>query len=426
MSTLTVSGSVKENRLRSTAITSSLNVERFIAAALVIALICGQRFALSFSGGEIPLVIPVFYSAIIFWLLRQNMILSTGRFILLIASFSVAIFAEIIRQNTNDSSILSMIFWIVTYSPLILLNRNALIINWIRETFQKTMTLISVIALFQFLLQFAGISLIDIFRTHIPSNFLVDGYNYVIPIKNLPGIFRANGIFFLEPAVLSRWLAWAILIETYHRINLKRIYLFVPAMLLTFSGTGVLALAAGLIIQASQLKRMKQLLLGLVLIVVVSIPFFISNYGKYWLARFTEFERTGSSADVRFIAPYEGTYQYLVDASSEQMLLGKGPGSVDTTFVGIYVHRNIHPILFLKLFYEYGAIVGFLFSAFLLLCFFGNRVSPPIAVSLFIGICFLSTGLLQPQSVFLAYLLVMMVPRGKDNISRSAYALSAA
>jgi hypothetical protein len=128
-----------------------------------------------------------------------------------------------------------------------------------------------------------------------------------------------------------------------------------------------------------------------------------TGYWGFWCDRLNEFGHTGTSADLRFIAPYQSLANFIKSGDSITFLFGAGSGTVDDEFIRLYSDRNLHPPLVLKLLYEYGFFATVSFLLLLLVCFFHQKELLPLAISLFMMYAFLSTGLLQPQTFYLCY-----------------------
>ena len=79
----------------------------------------------------------------------------------------------------------------------------------------------------------------------MPEALIQQGYHFEIPLDFRTSIRKSNGVFFLEPSHFSRALALAILLEVSYTRSIVRLTALVGALILTFSGTGLIVLAAG-------------------------------------------------------------------------------------------------------------------------------------------------------------------------------------
>ena len=75
---------------------------------------------------------------------------------------------------------------------------------------------------------------------------LLPRFNTVIPVQHGASLFKSNGFVFIEPSTFSQFLALAIVIELAVFHSMRRFALFALAYLVTYSGTGLIVLAATL------------------------------------------------------------------------------------------------------------------------------------------------------------------------------------
>jgi hypothetical protein len=124
------------------------------------------------------------------------------------------------------------------------------------------------------------------------------------------------------------------------------------ALLLTYSGTGLMALLLG---TAFPLRRRAAMALSVGALVVTAAVLFgdVLNL-SFTLGRVTEFGSEGSSAYARYVAPL----RLIVDSFHREparLLLGHGPGAISRLTLGY----EFHDPTWAKLIFEYG-ILGFL------------------------------------------------------------------
>lgn len=188
--------------------------------------------------------------------------------------------------------------------------------------FRMLMIMTSVLGLMQLLLMDAYFSFRDIF----PEDFRVDGYNTTNAIVYGGSVFRANGFLFYEPSFFSQFLGLAILVEMRTRRNPLLLALFVAGMLASFSGTGLIMLAFGLLIIASRYLVVSKKEVFVALLPLLAIVWFGTYmYPEFFLSRLEEFVQENSSAYIRFVSPF--VYVFVAYTSSfVSMLFGVGPG----------------------------------------------------------------------------------------------------
>src|SRR5450631_543210 len=77
----------------------------------------------------------------------------------------------------------------------------------------------------------------------VPESFIVQHYNKQAALAYGSEVYRANGVFLLEPSFFSQVLAVAIVAELCTLGRASRLALFGIALLVSYSGTGMLVLA---------------------------------------------------------------------------------------------------------------------------------------------------------------------------------------
>lgn len=198
----------------------------------------------------------------------------------------------------------------------------------------------------------------------LPESLLLSGFNNLNELSYQAGIYKANGVFLLEAAFLNQFLCVAILLELLHARRLRRLALYGAGVLVTYSGTGVLMLAA--ITPAYLLHQRQFWLLGLGGLAAALVVLFGEAFGLgALLDRANEFSSDQSSGFARFLSIF-----YLLDrfvwVDPATILFGRGPGSVREYFttVGFAAFDPSWG----KVTYEYG-LVGFgAYFAFLGFC----------------------------------------------------------
>src|SRR5690606_28604443 len=88
----------------------------------------------------------------------------------------------------------------------------------------------------------------------------VGTYNTQIPVGDL---YKSNGFFLREPSAFSFLMALAAIVELNTERRWQRVVLFVFALLLTYSGTGLLALGLGLMFPLGFKTIARLIVLGL-------------------------------------------------------------------------------------------------------------------------------------------------------------------
>ena len=138
------------------------------------------------------------------------------------------------------------------------------------------------------------------FTRYIPEKLRASGtFNTVIPMGSFN---KSNGFFFREPSGFSYLMALAVIGEAFTHRRKARLALLGLALLLTYSGTGLLALLLGTL---HPLGPKTLLRLG-VIAVVGGLVFWLLGDTlnlSFTLGRVNEFNSTYSSGYMRYVAP---------------------------------------------------------------------------------------------------------------------------
>jgi hypothetical protein len=208
----------------------------------------------------------------------------------------------------------------------------------------------------------------------IPEQFLFSGYVYIQPIQFGSSIMKPNGIFFLEVSYVSQWTAVALALELVYFRRIWRLVFYAVILLASFAGTGLLLLA---ICSPVLLTRMSwKSLLGVVAVVAAGVVFAVNiNWYGQVSHRFGEYQQTKSSANHRFIEPFEVLAEVLHRDNS--MFTGEGPGNIPKGESRIWWAST-------KLTYEYGIVPALSFMAFFGYMLFHKAPSQRVAIVLFV------------------------------------------
>lgn len=239
------------------------------------------------------------------------------------------------------------------------------------QAFQFLVLILSILAIGQFFAQFAidGRELIQFFGLvpdFLLASFSGGGVNTIIPVSEGSSLIKSNGMFLVEPSTLSQMAALGILIEILEFRRQRYLFCLAFGYLLSYSGTGLLMLIVFL--PFTGLINGRALVYA---ILVVLFAFGLSALGvidlSVFLSRMGEFEDTRASGFGRFIGPFWLTSDYLHIATVRALLLGNGPGTTAAFTADIWYSGGL-TITWIKLFYEYGLIGGFIFILYLAAC----------------------------------------------------------
>lgn len=238
----------------------------------------------------------------------------------------------------------------------------------------------------------------------LPKGVLIENFNYLNVLYYGSTIYKANGVFFLEPSFFSQFLAVSLLVELTHKSRLSRIAVHLAAMACTFSGTGMIVLAFGGV--TLLITRRRWDLFGVALL-ALTVAFFLSETLKLniFIDRIAEFSSVGSSGFERFVA-----WTYLLEdqfwQNTSKVWTGFGAGS----FFG---HQEVarYSVMespFAKIIFEFGIPGMVLYFSFILYCIFSSAMSVPVKVGL--SVCMMMNGAYSESNAGIILTLLLWPP----------------
>jgi hypothetical protein len=252
------------------------------------------------------------------------------------------------------------------------------------------------------------------FTPYLPSVMQgPSGYNTVIPVG---AWYKSNGFFFREPSGFSFLMALALIAEWQLSRRAVRLLCYGLALLLTYSGTGILALLVATLVPfgAGTLLRLGGLsAAGGISWLVLGSTLNLS----FTLERVQEFGSERSSAYIRYLAPLR-----LVRETFASELwtpwLGQGPGAIFRRAVGY----EFHDPTWAKLLVEYGAIGALCFVTLVLGVLKQRELPLQVRATLFA--CWLVMGghLLSPEVNFMLLALAGLLPEAAASAQNSLHA----
>jgi hypothetical protein len=266
--------------------------------------------------------------------------------------------------------------------------------------------IIAVCGVVQFVAQFViGKKLAFPIENFTPAAFLITGFHSLNPLSYGSSILKANGIFLLEPSFFSQLMAIGLIVEMAVAKRLLRIALFTLAIVLSYSGTGLLVVAVSLPILL-MLDRRLDLLAIMIGVAVLALAFAVPLKLDVFLARLQEFNNPTSSGWLRFV----GWFYLAMDTLSTdtwRTLFGYGAG----TFHLIARHSMyaVAEMLHSKILVEYG-LLGFLsYVGFLMYCIFTSPM--PIAVRIAVAALQFMAGAFAEPVCGITLTLLLLTPR---------------
>jgi hypothetical protein len=250
-------------------------------------------------------------------------------------------------------------------------------------------TLIAILGILQFVVQFAGNDNLTFpIEALLPDAFRTHGYNNVSPLYYGSPLYRSTAFVMLEPSVFSQICAIGLLAELYGRSRYLRLALYVVAMIVAYSGTGMVILAVGLPMFVLLYRRWELVTRGIALVVVVLLlaePLNLTVITN----RFDEFGNTGSSGFARFVG-WQDLFSDRLWPSPVAALFGHGAGSFESSAVGYQAAQ----MAFTKILFEFGILGGIVYFSYVFFCIFSN--GSPRILQIAIAVCCFMNGAYSP------------------------------
>jgi hypothetical protein len=303
------------------------------------------------------------------------------------------VFLETLLAHKHFSA-LSVLYVVAIYAPLVLTTslNPAVYMSQLWRSFITLASFLGVLSMLQVAVQIVhpGLFLDPIALT--PERFLLANYNTTYPVmRGVLDLLKPNGMFTLEPSIISQVLGLGLLGELAFFRRPGRIALLMAALVTTFSGTGLLIVLGSLLFLANVRATVAVLAVAGVAAAIIAA----SGYGEAFASRMTELSQPGTSGHERFVAPFSA----VVDSWSEHpktALFGYGAGQVTNIDNGLDANYSAIP----KVALEYGLVGLGAFVVMWATMFQGLGMRRTLVVALMLYYFLASGALLQPFTVF--------------------------
>jgi hypothetical protein len=358
----------------------------------VLGLIWLQKLGMPAGGGKvIALNLPLILGSLaVLWLLRPSTIVVEPKRAIMFALFcGIAIMSQVFGGSL-DFSPTGLLLMLGMYVPLIFrweVSRH----DYLRvmRLFQNSMLAVAFIVFaLQLMQKLWGWGSWPDMNKLVPEALLVSGFNYYRETSFHSGVLSPHAVVFLEPSIVSQFLALAIVIEfDFFKRNLW-LGIYGVALLMTGSGTGILML----LFVAPLVARKLPTKLLIVAVVVAGVGGAVAgSLGLLdkTLERMAEVNQEGTSGYYRFTLPF----QQLVEALStpERAFFGTGAGSTiereDIATVTLAIN---------KLVTEYGALTAIAFFVLYFHALLERAPSRMLAIALAVYYNLCGAGLSVP------------------------------
>jgi hypothetical protein len=387
---------------------------RWSIVGAILAMTVFSRIGISIGDYTVSFALFILFFMLVKGLSDETVRIGVGSLLLyaLTACVGVASFlANTNMQSRVNSSMTSLLLLATLYAPYVFVLRQSAGTRaawlWMMRVFLNITLFCAIVGIVQFYLQFVYRPpwLFDI-SMYMPKLLKGSGiFNSAIPVGSL---LKSNGFFFKEPSGFSFVMAFSILCEMSVFRRYRRMAVYGLGLLLSYSGTGILAFAIGLMFPFGLKTAMRVGVIAIVGLLVFLLLGDALNL-SFTLSRIGEFSTESSSGYIRYVAPMR-LLSELVDSDPWTAFVGHGPGTI---FRAVRIYEY-HDPTWAKLLFEYGL---FGFAGFLMMVWFSmSRSHAPIQIraTLFINWLIMGGHLLTPESVLMIYVLLSMWPRGPE------------
>jgi hypothetical protein len=370
-----------------------------------------ERFGLSAGALSVSAAMLAIYPFLAVAGLAGALVLSLERCLLYGLCMAVALAS--LLANEQQASFSSFALLGAMYLPFVFVLRDGALARndagWIYARFLDICGICAVVGVAQFALQLVIHArwLFD-YSPYIPAPLRVTGiFNPVISIGSLN---KANGFFFREPSGFSYLMALGLIAELVSSKRPWRLAIMGLALLLTYSGTGILALLLASLHPfgvKTALRLAGVVLLGALVFWLLGDTLNLS----FTLGRINEFsaESSQSSGYIRYIAPARLVGE-TIGSSAFSAWLGHGPGTIFHTLRSY----EFHDPTWAKLLFEYGALGFVAFLGLFLITLRRRQLPIQLRAALLWGWLIMGGHLLSPEQNFLTLVLVGFTPFGSS------------
>jgi hypothetical protein len=235
----------------------------------------------------------------------------------------------------------------------------------------------------------------------VPDTFIVQRFNHQAAMEYASEEYRANGVFLLEPSFFSQLLAVAIVAELCTLGRITQLVVFGVALIVSYSGTGLVVLAICLPLCLFAQRRWGLLLVGVVAVIAILALYEFFHVGRL-LSRIGEFSSIRSSGYTRFVGGFYLFDQFLWQ-DPWRALFGYGAG--EFTNYADRAHYGAAEMALFKMVLEFGVVGAVAYFGFLFGCLYYSPA--PRFLTLAVGITYLLNGIYTPFAHGLALSLLL-------------------
>lgn len=336
----------------------------------------------------LSLVLPVTFIVALIGLWRGQMVLVSQRVVLLLVMLSALGLIQVWRGEAFSlPSMLMMTVLSCAYVPM--LRQGSIDSSAAVNFFCNLSAAIALLGILQFALQFlVGKDLVFPIETWVPAGLRSQGYNNVVPLFWGSQLYKANGVVMVEPSVFSQLCALGLIAELTTRDRWWRLAVYAGAMVVAYSGTGLMILAVSLPLLVLVHRRWDLVLKGLLLLLILVLLAEPLNL-QVILNRVNEFGSSGSSGYERFVG-WQNLFADRLWNDPWRALFGYGAGSYFDAAQGYRAGEMAHA----KIMFEFGVIGALLYFGFIFYCVFSSQA--PLMLRVAVIVAYFMNGAYSP------------------------------
>jgi hypothetical protein len=271
-----------------------------------------QRFGLPFGGASVSLVGPLGLAAFGYFLMRGTLVLDRRRVILYLALLALALLGLAWRATGlgwtgAEASTNSLLQFLLLSSVAVTCFARKVDEQAFFRTVNRLLLIVAIAGLLQFAAQFVGLRLFA-FTGLLPDSMLFEqGYHLAIPV-GVGELLKSNGFFLVEPSVFSQLMALALIMELLALRRPLHLAAFAAGLLLAFSGTGWIVIAAFVATAPLRIGRRGLVMAVGVVILLAALAALAAVLAPDAMAAFQqrigEISTPGTSGHMRFVTPF--------------------------------------------------------------------------------------------------------------------------
>jgi hypothetical protein len=347
----------------------------------------------------IGLLYPLTFVLVAYGSITGQLQLETRRLTFYLIMLSILGFMQIARPDSFSLPSFVMMAmlaatFVFTMRSTVVSSRAAL------DFFCNLSAFVALLGIVQFFVQFIGNAALTFpIEEFVPTEVRIGGYNNVNPLYYGSPLYKSTGFVMLEPSVFSQLCAIGMIAELYGRCRYLRLAIYSIALIVAYSGTGMLILAASLPVYILLYRRWDLLTRGIVLVALVLLLSEPLNLNLL-TGRLDEFGKVGSSGFARFVG-WQDLFADRLWPSATAALFGHGAGSFEALSYGYAAAQ----MSYTKILFEFGVLGGLVYFGFVFFCIYAN--SAPRILQFALMVCYFMNGAYSPTFVGFALTLLL-------------------